>query len=70
MYMALYTNDLCLQTMKNPAFESLSRDFPRLKCCGFSNESVSRSVKNKCRKHEITQKTTQLEKKKLPKDIF
>ena len=62
VYFLHYTSYLCLQTLEKTAFESLSRDFSS--CGSFSNEFVSRSVKNKSRKRKITQKTTQPEKKK------
>ena len=59
-----YTSNLCLQTMKTPAFGSLSSDFS-----SFKNVMVSLNQLKKSRKREITQKTTQAEKKLLPKDI-
>ena len=62
---SLLTNDEKKQCLK--LYDVI---FLVLKCRGFSKESVSRSVKNKSRKREITQKTTQPEKKLHPKDIY
>ena len=56
--------------MKNPAFESLSPDFSLFKNVAVSLTNLCQGqLKNKSRKRKTTQKTTQPEKKKLPKDI-